>query len=1132
MDQETFSKRFDSFKARLSANQPSIADLDAQPGRFEMPVVVLVHGIGGNASHWSNPAADVTSTWLFNTKAKPAGSGQLVDISPAYKPAEVRSWCKVLSSEGISYVNYSQPPGKLLEETASELAQLLRAVEATIYDPPAPNDRQPPLIMLCHSRGGLVTRLALNTLDKQALPHLTRVITLCTPHEGSYIPLLAKNVSEGQVDFSKLSDTLLGRVLTIGLNEENAETALSDLGQVVKKYLSGAFGAAGMGTDFDELIPTNALFTDSLSADEPLPDVSYHGFSGLNPAIVVAYVNAGPLHHPLLTISSPQIMTYLREILPGFSSTYKGLAELDTGDSSVAPASSHWPDRFKANHYSFPVNHMEALIDQNLQNAVIDLIEGKDFTKLVEEAAAKGKASSDWLNDPTVSAIHDAFLLGWTTIELKSRVQLATRDQLILSECSALNGDRSALAHDDSTILGWLLAEVQRMSGLSTPDMPEPDFNSNLVIPAFGKTDSVQLTSLSRSLFSRIAALHFKHFPINNTANTTYAYNPKDSGKAWSFLNNVPQEITNFGIRSLGPVKDDNGMERTPLADFGLYELTRQAINCLALLFTVSSESLIGTTIAEYQRRLVLASDDGPHTDPLSADEWNCAIQKLGELIVNLLEAWDGYLREQYFIGGEFKDDEIELVAYEAGRSMATISWCTSVRVEPLERLLQGLQDKEETRQKQALCYLTYLEQRKTNPDVKLQDFKSQDVNADETTIQKRKEQLEQEIKKAWKHIFDRRDIIRLQHQITMLSTNMDEAFYRLNRGIKKPANDVLVPPNPELPSQAIHAIRHSLDYWERTISLLCAKSDKEQPKETPPTGQSTGTPLPKGTLVLSEHWPSELRSSVIKQSNAWQSLMTGEQNVRSFSADSATQKIVSDLMDDFEEAFGKELGRNWPWLIAIGLGLIALIVVVVLLFISFNRASNQGNANNALPNTVLGGIATLVALLGVPTLLRFNGSGSAHATPETQPVGILGITGAALVNAFEKGYEQVSIEFSYLNYNLAVAYPLVEFFILNEIKIATGESQQANEKSNQKKRRLGLGPATRPRQETKKTRHSHEKRDERGNILIQNGYQFLVNVIWTHQDRDEEIKHIARAAFGPVGAFIGGKQDKKNAKD
>src|SRR5439155_6531183 len=62
--------------------------------------------------------------------------------------------------------------------------------------------------------------------------------------------------------------------------------------------------------------------------------------------------------------------------------------------------------------------------------------------------------------------------------------------------------------------------------------------------------------------------------------------------------------------------------------------------------------------------------------------------------------------------------------------------------------------------------------------------------------------------------------------------------------------------------------------------------------------------------------------------------------------------------------------------------------------------------------------------------------------------------------------------------------FPLIEFFVLEEIEFS--------------------------------------KPDENAAHRIEDGYDFLVNVFWTAEDRQEEIQRVARAAFGPIGAFVG----------
>ena|SRR6266699_107809 len=38
----------------------------------------------------------------------------------------------------------------------------------------------------------------------------------------------------------------------------------------------------------------------------------------------------------------------------------------------------------------------------------------------------------------------------------------------------------------------------------------------------------------------------------------------------------------------------------------------------------------------------------------------------------------------------------------------------------------------------------------------------------------------------------------------------------------------------------------------------------------------------------------------------------------------------------------------------------------------------------------------------------------------------------------------------------------------------------------------------------------------------IKDGYDFLTTVIWTEEERSQEIERIAQAAFGPLGALVG----------
>jgi hypothetical protein len=115
----------------------------------------------------------------------------------------------------------------------------------------------------------------------------------------------------------------------------------------------------------------------------------------------------------------------------------------------------------------------------------------------------------------------------------------------------------------------------------------------------------------------------------------------------------------------------------------------------------------------------------------------------------------------------------------------------------------------------------------------------------------------------------------------------------------------------------------------------------------------------------------------------------------------------------------------------------------------------------------------------------------------------VAGIVGTGLVNAFQSAYQQIQTEFDYLDHNVSVTYPLVEFFISNAISSASNRTAQSqgSKKSSQKSKNGGAATDT-------------------GNA-INDAYDFLTQIVWTDEDRAEEIARITRAALGPIGALV-----------
>jgi hypothetical protein len=134
-----------------------------------------------------------------------------------------------------------------------------------------------------------------------------------------------------------------------------------------------SFGALSQGPGFEELEPDSPMLQALVQDELPLPGVQYFGFGGSNPTFIHFYLReAGHVVHLLATVG-PFLVEQLARI-PGVRERFGGLEEVDQGDSSVGLSRSQWPEPFGAPHQIFPVNHMQALIDPSLQQAVLDTL--------------------------------------------------------------------------------------------------------------------------------------------------------------------------------------------------------------------------------------------------------------------------------------------------------------------------------------------------------------------------------------------------------------------------------------------------------------------------------------------------------------------------------------------------------------------------------------------------------------------------------------------------------------------------------------------------------------------------------------------------------------------------------------
>jgi len=219
----------------------------------------------------------------------------------------------------------------------------------------------------------------------------------------------------------------------------------------------------------------------------------------------------------------------------------------------------------------------------------------------------------------------------------------------------------------------------------------------------------------------------------------------------------------------------------------------------------------------------------------------------------------------------------------------------------------------------------------------------------------------------------------------------------------------------------------------------------------------------------------------LIKQADVWRALLLGERDLQAFNTIKVTQNILNDFMHELEVATNNEFQRvrqrglsSFRTILFISLCVLVLILAgaIVAAFVPQVRELMTAQIANPLTLIVLlwGGVAAFISsIMGklADALTRF------------------GPAGATAVESFEHGYERVLLEFESLNHNVAITYPLIEVFVLGHVKLLDKDAKG-------------------------------EK------VAIKDGYDFLTKVFWTNKDRQAEIQQVVRAAFGPIGAFVG----------
>lgn len=294
-----------------------------EPG---VPLVILLHGFAGDLASLTRPGRDRTS------------------------------WRDALLAAGYSTLSYRQAaPLGTLEPNVEQLLGVATGPLST-----EDRLRRLPLVVLAHSRGGLLARAFLDRAAAQPAVHgvldrIERVITLHSPHQGS---------------------GLAGLTVRMDATARRLQTLVGSLG--LRPAVLAALCALSASPAVAELAPGSPLLR-TLASRTPPAGAAWHTFGGIS----------ADLSRMQSLLSSAEGSD--RRPVPARIARTRGLGELlgvldrlalltpalrdGEGDLVVADTCARLP--FAAGHTVNRLTHIEALGDPGLHAQVIELLGGR-----------------------------------------------------------------------------------------------------------------------------------------------------------------------------------------------------------------------------------------------------------------------------------------------------------------------------------------------------------------------------------------------------------------------------------------------------------------------------------------------------------------------------------------------------------------------------------------------------------------------------------------------------------------------------------------------------------------------------------------------------------------------------------
>lgn len=288
--------------------------LDAvfQEGRRDLPACVLIHGLGMDKTIWTAPGESKIVGRLFPLRALVRDTGELETLFHDLQKI----------GHAVAVWSQSRPVGPA-SVAVDELSSVVDMVSARGYGS---------VILIGHSRGGLIARKWLSEAGLKKDVHVKALITISSPHAGSTMAKWAAYLTP----FASMIRPLLPETETLKLTSS------------IRRVLN---------------------FIESTAVRELLPESDFLGSLG-GSVQGIGYMSAGGFNPTLVKIDGVlSIPGSLEKIFPG-----RLPEEMTTGkgDGLVSRRSARLA--FADRHEDFDLNHAEMIVDKSARDAVVEYI--------------------------------------------------------------------------------------------------------------------------------------------------------------------------------------------------------------------------------------------------------------------------------------------------------------------------------------------------------------------------------------------------------------------------------------------------------------------------------------------------------------------------------------------------------------------------------------------------------------------------------------------------------------------------------------------------------------------------------------------------------------------------------------